>query len=118
MPDILIPAKTGYNFISEAIKAMTNKDFTPPVKKRSKGSVVVNYLTGYDGILASCNPEGPKFIKGTIFSRIFKEIGSKVREPETNLDRIGVVVVKGKNVQNALDIAEKSAMSFNIKIKE
>lgn len=117
LPDVLIPARTGYNFIGEAIKSHTGNSFTPPQKKREKGAVVVQYISGEKGTLVSCNPDGPKHIPGILFSRIFKDIGSEVREPENNLDRIGVVVVKGNTVEQALECAEMAASSFNIRIR-
>ena len=119
LTDILVPTRTGYNFIGEAIKAHTRTGFNPPTaSKKIKKSVVVQYIIGSKGILASCNPQGPSRMRQTIFSRILKEIGSAVTEPVNNLDRIGVVAVKGKNVEEAAANADKAAESFNIRIKE
>ena len=118
IPDILIPASTGYNILNEAIKSMTNKNFKPPVAARkNNNAVVVRYITGQKGVLASCNPDGPRKVKGTIFSRIFKEIGSSISDPVTNLDRLGVVIVTAQTADEALALAEKAANSFNIRIK-
>jgi biotin carboxylase len=118
IPDILIPAGCGYNIIGEAIRSMTNKNFKPPASvRKNKNAVVVRYITGEAGVLASCNPEGPRNVKGTIFSRIFKEIGSRINEPVTNLDRLGVVIVTAPTVDNAIALSEKAADNFNIRIK-
>ncbi|OHD70189.1 MAG: hypothetical protein A2W19_05220 [Spirochaetes bacterium RBG_16_49_21] len=118
IPDILIPASTGYNIIREAIKSMTRKSFNPPPSTRkNQTAVVVRYITGEKGILASCNPDGPGKENGTIFSRIFKEIGSPVNDPVTNLDRVGVVVVAARTAGEAVALSEKAAGNFNIRIK-
>ena len=117
LPDILIPARTGYNYIGEAIKSHSQGSFLVPNRKRERSAVVVQYITGENGILTSCNPDGPKHIPGILFSRIFKDIGSEVNLPATNLDRIGVVAVRGRSIEEALDSASKAAESFNIRIR-
>ena len=117
IPDVLVPHRTGYNFIAQSIRALTDTGFKPPIRKKEKNACVVKYITGTDGTLLSCNPKGPSHIKGTVFSRIFKIIGSEVKNPATNLDRLGVVVTKGKTVEEAVEIAERSVESFNIRIK-
>ncbi len=118
LPDILIPASTGYNFISEAIKSLTSKNFRAPSKTgKHKNAVAVRYLVGAKGVLASCNPDGPRLETGTIFSRILKDIGSHVNDPVTNLDRIGVVIATAPTVEQAVTISKKAADNFNIRIK-
>jgi len=118
LTDIAIPRRTGYNFIRESIKAVTGSGFKAPNRKKIRNAVVVKYITGQKGTLVSCSPDGPKKIKGVLFSRIFKEIGSEVKKPETNLDRIGVVVARGKNIEEAISTADRASESFNIRIKK
>jgi hypothetical protein len=97
---------------------MTNTGFTQPTrKKNNKNAVVVKYITGKNGTLVSCNPDGPSSIKGIIYFRIFKEIGFKVKEATTNHDRIGVVVTQAKTTEEAVKAAEDAVESFNIRIK-
>jgi biotin carboxylase len=118
LPDILVPASTGYNLIREAILSMTKKSFSPPPPVgKNRAAVAVRYITAEKGILASCNPDGPGKENGTIFARIFKEIGSPVNDPVTNLDRIGVVIVAARSVQDAIALSQKAADNFNIRIK-
>ncbi|MBN2157751.1 MAG: ATP-grasp domain-containing protein [Spirochaetes bacterium] len=117
IPDVLIPASANYNIIRESIKSMTGLGFRPPQPPKHRKAVVVRYVTGRDGILASCNPEGPRHVQGTIFSRIFKEIGSQVIDPVTNHDRIGVVVAEADTVEDALALTDEAALKFNIRIK-
>jgi biotin carboxylase len=117
LPDVLIPASTNYNIIAEAIKSMTKRGFKPPLPRKNKNAVAVRYITGHKGVLASCNPEGPHNVQGTVFSRIFKEIGSPINDPVTNLDRLGVVVVSAATPEEALSLSEEAASNFNIRIK-
>ncbi len=117
IPDVLVPASVNYNIIGEAIKSMTNNGFRPPQAPKKRNAVVVRYITGQKGILASCNPEGPRKVAGTIFSRIFKEIGSPISDPVTNHDRVGVVVVSAATREEALALSETAASNFNIRIK-
>lgn len=117
LPDVLIPASVNYNFIGESIKSMTNRGFKPPQPPKKRNAIVVRYITGQKGVLASCNPEGPRNVDGMIFSRIFKEIGSPINDPITNHDRIGVVVVSAGSRTEAMALSETAASNFNIRIK-
>lgn len=117
IPDVMVPASAGYNIIREAVKSMTNRGFRPPQPPKNKNAVVVRYITGQKGVLASCNPDGPRNVRGTIFSRIFKEIGSPINDPVTNHDRIGVVVVSAGSAADALALSSEAASNFNIRIK-
>lgn len=116
IPDVLIPAHNGYHVIRESIQSMSGRGFTPPGSARQK-PVVVKYITGTPGVLASFNPEGPRKVRGILFSRIFKEIGSPISEPITNHDRIGVVAVTGRTLDEAVERAGIAAESYNIRIK-
>ncbi len=117
IPDILIPSRTGYNIFREAIRGVTGGGFTVPPRKNNGNAVVIKYITGHDGILASCNPEGPKRLRGHIFSRIIKEIGAEVKSPADNHDRIGVIAVRGRDVKEATALAQEAEKRMNIMIK-
>ena len=67
IPDVLVPASAGYNIIRESIKSMTNRGFKPPQALKSKNAVAVRYITGHKGVLASCNPDGPRNVQGHYF---------------------------------------------------
>lgn len=118
LSDILVPLRTGYNMINQSILSTTGSDFKIPSGKQKRGAVVVKYIIEKNGGLLSFNPNGPLQFKSTIYSRIFKEIGSEVKKPETNHDRVGVVIVKGLSVENAIENADKAIESFNITVKE
>lgn len=105
LPDILIPERTGYNFIRETINAVSGGNFTPPHAQASKNSVVVRYITGRDGTLHSVNNNG-KHTGNLIFCKMFKNPGDAVTRPATNHDRIGVVITRGKTREDAIDNAE------------
>jgi len=117
LSDILVPARTGYNFIREAIKAATGSEFKTPSPEKITKSVVVKYIKGKEGTLISCDPSGPQKNRKTVYSKIFKETGTKVNLPKSNPDRIGVVIVQNKNPQKAINAAEAAAKSFNIIIE-
>jgi hypothetical protein len=82
-------------------------NFRPPSGKKSRKAVVVRYITDSEGTLQSFNPEGPKHIRGVVFSRIFKEIGAAIKPPTNNLDSIGVVITKARTPDEADEIADK-----------
>jgi biotin carboxylase len=114
LSDIMLPIR-GYNIISESIKSMTGGDFKAPIQP-TKQCVAVRYIESSSGTLSSFNPEGPLSVPGIVYSRIFKEIGSETRKPMTNLDRIGVVVAKGKTRDEAVSSAKEAVEKFNIRI--
>ena len=117
LPDVLIPASAQYNIIQEAIKSATSRSFRPPQAKKSKNAVIVRYITGQKGVLASCNPDGPGQIKGTIFSRVLKDIGSPINDPVSNHDRVAVVAVTAPTVSEAIALSDQAAENFNMRIK-
>lgn len=117
IPDILIPRRTGYNFIAETIRAATGMDFSAPSPRAGRKSVVVKYITGRKGTLLSFTPEKAEAMKGVAFVRIFKEIGAPIVTPETNHDRVGVVVAEGKTREDAVDSADAAIERLNIRIR-
>lgn len=117
LPDVLIPEATGYNFIREAIQAASRRAFHPPQKKL-KNAVVVKFITGLSGTLISFNSENPDTIEETLFSRVFKNIGSEIRKPITNHDRIGVVISRSRTREDAIAAAERAIESLNITIMQ
>jgi biotin carboxylase len=117
LSDVLIPARTGYNLIREAINAVMDRNFAPPKKKKSKGAVAVKYITGPSGTLMSFKPPRLSKRSGIIFSRIFKDIGSKVDEPVTNHDRLGVIITRGETRDEAIARAEAAERGMEIRIR-
>ncbi|HOD15039.1 MAG TPA: ATP-grasp domain-containing protein [Spirochaetota bacterium] len=117
LPDVLIPASAQYNILEEAIKSATSRGFRPPQPRKNKNAVVVRYVTGQKGILASCNPDGPGQLKGTIFSRVLKDIGSPINDPVNNHDRVAVVAVTAPTVDEAIALSEQAVSNFNMRIK-
>ncbi|MFH0975444.1 MAG: ATP-grasp domain-containing protein [Spirochaetota bacterium] len=116
--DILIPERTGYNIIKESIKAVINNNFSPPpLKRKFRNAVVIKYITGTKGILSSFNPIKIK-CRGLIFSRIFKDIGSNIRRPQSNHDRIGIIAAKGRTIEEAVGRADEAEKLLNIRITD
>ncbi|HPF05386.1 MAG TPA: ATP-grasp domain-containing protein [Spirochaetota bacterium] len=118
IPDIMIPSSTGYNHIRNSINAATGINFREPNRKILNTPVVVKYITGENGTLTSCNTDTVKKIDGIIFSRIFKDIGSNISPPASNHDRIGVIVAKGKTLEDAIQTAEFAESKMNIRIRK
>jgi biotin carboxylase len=117
LSDILIPERTGYNMIRECIKSVIDKNFSPPpFNKKFRKSLIVKYLTGINGTLLSFKPLKNK-IPGIIYSRIFKDIGSAIKKPVTNHDRIGVIITKANSIEDAVKKADEAEAMLNIKIE-
>ncbi len=117
IPDFVIPKRTSYNFIAETIKAATGEDFKLPRAGTKKKNIAVKYLTGKKGIFTSFNPIKYEEIHGLLFYRIFKDIGSHINPPETNHDRIGVVITEGKTIREAVDACDFAIEKLSIKIR-
>ncbi len=117
IPDILIPAATGYNHIAGAIMALTGTSSRKPSKNTQPSPVVIKYITGTNGILSSYNMDSVKLMPDILFTRIFKDIDSQIKTPEMNHDRIGVIVAKGKTLEQAIATAVEAEEKMNIRIK-
>ncbi len=117
IPDLLVPLSTGYNFIREAIKAVSAGGFSPPPEKKAKSHVAVRYITGRPGrILSFVTPR--RRSPNIQHLELFKPVGSPVKAPATNHDRIGVVVATGGSRQSALAAAEKAVAGLHLVIGE
>ena len=118
IPDIMIPAATGYSHLGNTLRAATAGDYKAPGRVTVNNAVAVKYITGSDGVLTSCSTDTVKKIDGVIFTRIFKHIGEKTTTPSTNHDRLGVIVASGKTVDQAIENAGLAAKELNIVIKK
>ncbi len=117
IPDFVIPKRTAYNFIAETIRAAAGKDFKLPQAGTKKKNIAVKYITGRNGIFTSFNPIKYEEIHGLLFYRIFKDVGSHINPPETNHDRIGVVITEGKSIREAVDACDFAIEKLSIKIR-
>jgi len=119
LADYLIPARSGFNFIRNSILAVDGRAVSVPPKRKYKKAVVVQYITAQKkGVLVSFSALQEKHGKNIIYSAIFKDIGSNVHPPETNHDRIGVVIARGNTIEEAQGAAADAVSKYNIRIKE
>jgi len=117
IPDIMVPAATGYNHLAGTIKAVTGDTAKKPAKGSVPSPVVIKYITGGNGVLSSCSTDTVKLMPDVLFTRIFKTIGSRIKTPEMNHDRIGVIAAKGKTIELAMENALAAEEKMNIRIK-
>lgn len=117
IPDIMIPASTGYNHIGNLISAVTGENVARPSRRNNHTPVVVKYITGSEGTLSSFSIDRVKSMDNILFTRIFKHIGDRISAPVTNHDRIGVIVAKGKTIEAAIESAESAEKEMNIRIR-
>lgn len=115
LPEYLVPESTGIDFIKLAISSLTGRKITlPPYREQS--ALVIRYLTGTGGTLQSIDSRAPAGMEDVIYSRALKRPGARVEQPQTNLDRVGVVITRGKNLEEARQRAVEAGESFNIRI--
>jgi biotin carboxylase len=114
--DYLIPIRTSSSIFKLAIDAVTGNKPVALKKRMGRTSVVIRFMTGSNGILSSCNRMNKKN-KSIVYHSLFKEIGSDIRIPVNNHDRIGVVISKNSNVERAVKSAEEFISDFKIEIK-
>ncbi|HEY1406682.1 MAG TPA: ATP-grasp domain-containing protein [Spirochaetota bacterium] len=117
LADLLIPLRSGHSFIRQAINAISGVGVQIPSRRKYKTAVAVRYITGGNGTIDSYLPLPAKKHKNVIYTRIFTEIGSQVKAPENNHDRLGVVIAKGKTVSAAISDAESAIADYSIRIK-
>ncbi len=117
LADIAIPARTGYNMFEQAIRSVTGMNFTRPPLPASSPVVSVKYLYAGGGRLRSFNDISPSRRRGILHAEIFKKAGDQLKEPINNHDRLGVIVTRGKSVNQTLDRAGKTLKNMNIEIE-
>ncbi len=101
LADYAIPARSEYNIFKAFIDALINGKIELP-QNISKASVV-KYIMGRNGKLISYNNCKNKNL---IHSEIFYTIGESLHYPTNNHQRLGVIVTKGKTVENAIQTAD------------
>ena len=116
LADIVIPKATGYNFIREAINSHTGSEFHPPVFKKKRRAVAVQYITAPEGKLESFDSKAPLKMKGVFHFSLFKKIGYRINKLSNNLDRIGVVIAEDDTVEKALKAAAAGAHAAKIQV--
>ncbi|HRU65278.1 MAG TPA: hypothetical protein P5566_05615 [Spirochaetota bacterium] len=117
IPDIMVPHSTGYNHLLGAIQSSAFYEFKANMQKLENSPVVIKYITSENGILSSCSIEAIRKNESVIFYRIFTDIGARVYSPSNNHHRIGVIVTKGKSIEEAIAAAQNAEQQMNIKIK-
>ena len=119
LAEYLIPSRSGFNFFKNSILAIDGKKISVPTKRKYKKAVIVQYITApKNGILTSFTPLSGRIPKNIIYSALFRDVGSLVHSPETNHDRIGVVIASGKTLEDAQNTASEAIEQYQIKIKE
>ncbi|MGL4368752.1 MAG: ATP-grasp domain-containing protein [Spirochaetota bacterium] len=114
--DVLVPASSGYNFFENSIKAVAGGDFQRPPRRRFRSAVMISYITHSPGKISSYTPIKKGSIPGLLRCEMFKGIGSEVRTPETNHDRIGVVITKGKTIEDAAAAKEAALNALSLTV--
>ena len=115
--DYLIPERSGYNIFKNMIASCSGKGFVPPDFKKNKTAVCVNYIVSKSGTIESFNPPSDKNENMVAF-HMFKSIGSEVRSPKTNHDRIGVVISKARTREEAVESASKIIKQINMTLRQ
>ena len=90
--DVLIPLRCNYNIFKEFIKAITTGECKLPNKNSTSSAVAIRYITGQKGILNSYNAESASKTSGIKYFKMFTELGQETREPNSNHDRLGIII--------------------------
>lgn len=115
--DYLIPARSGYNVFRNMIASCSRKGFIPPDFKKNKTAVCVNYIVSKSGIIESFNAPSDKN-ENLVAFHMFKTVGSEVKTPKTNHDRIGVVISKAKTREEAVESASSIIKQINMTLRQ
>ena len=114
--DYLIPSRSGYNIFKNMIASCSRTGFTPPDIRKNKTAVCVNYITSKTGTIESFSPPSDKN-ENLVAFHMFKAVGSEVRTPKTNHDRIGVVVSKARTREEAIESASSIIRNINLTLR-
>jgi biotin carboxylase len=114
--DFLIPIRTSNNLFRLAIDAISGNKQISFKKRRGRSSVAIRYITGSNGTLVS-HKQIIKKSSSIVYYSLFKDIGTDIKTPVNNHDRIGVVITKNSNVSSAVKSAEDFISDLKIEIK-
>jgi biotin carboxylase len=115
--DILIPLRYNYNMFNEFIKSQTGGSAELPDLNSNSSAVAIRYITGQKGILNSYNAESVSKIPGIKYFKMFTELGQKISAPNTNHDRIGVIISQANSLKNALNSIKLAEKHLSLKVK-
>jgi len=117
LADMLLPERSGLNFMKQAIYAITGDNVQFPNPKKMNNAVVVKYITGRTGVIDSFRELKKNKNHSILYSSLFKGTGASVHAPVSNHDRLGVVITKGRDVPAAVLNADHVISQYTIRIK-
>ncbi len=116
IPEFVVPHSTGYNIIENSVRAFSGQKFKSPEKILQRHPVVVKYITAQSGTLRSFSMDRAGMPKELLHVKIFKDVGSHIDRLQSNHDRIGVIICKGKTVTRAREACHEVEEKLKIRI--
>ena len=114
--DVLIPLRYNYNIFKEFLKAQTgNQADLPDITDSS--AVAIRYVTGQKGTLNYYNSKPVCEIPEIKYFKMFMELGQEINNPNSNHDRIGVIISQANSLKSALNSIKLAEKRLALKIK-
>ncbi|MGL6107379.1 ATP-grasp domain-containing protein [Romboutsia sp.] len=111
----LVPLATGIDIVEKSIKVSIGRSTTK--KQRINEAAAIRYMTVDNGTIKGIfGLESAIKIKGVQEIKITKGIGEKIEYFSSSTDRVGFIICKANNVDNALKLCKEVEKIIKIKV--
>ena len=114
---MLVPLSTGYNLVANSVKLALGLDIDPIINNNN-GSAI-RFISARKGTIKEIFiPNNVYSTEGLVEIEMYKKVGDSTNDLKSSNDRIGHIIAKGKNAQDAINICEKILSNIMIVIEE
>jgi biotin carboxylase len=112
----LIPLSTGIDMVGLTIDLLTGQKIN--LNSKANCGSAIRFISVSTGIIKKIDGlEEARQLEGVYEVCIMKQVGEKITEINSSLDRVGYVIANGKTAAEAIDICEKALGKINISIE-
>jgi len=112
----VVPTISGLDTLEQIINLAVGKPVD--IKPKFNKGAVLRFLTADEGKITSLSGlEEAKKVKGVIDVGFFLKVGDIVKKIEKDGDRIGYMIITGKNAQDAIQISDKIVNILKVEIE-
>jgi len=112
----VVPAISGLDTLEQIINLAVGK--TVDIKPKFNKGAVLRFLNADEGKITSLSGlEEAKRVKGVIDVGFFLKVGDIVKKVEKDNDRIGYMIITGKDAQDAIQISDKIVNILKVEVE-
>lgn len=111
----LVPFSTGVDMVEACIQIALGE--VPNIEGRQSNASAIRYMKNETGVIRTIEGvEEAKNIPGVKQISIVHNVGSRVGEIHSSVDRVGFVIAQADNQKNAIEICEKALRLIKINV--